>query len=149
MKVKRKQLQATPQDLEELPVEVREIISPHIITPEMLDNISTMIVTLRDEAKAARTASNVESCWIACEEAYVGIDDANRAEWAASKWSKPMSMDGPVVAGREQKTEDTKSTVFVRLTSRYVDAAASKLSEILLPVDDKPFSLNETPKPEL
>jgi hypothetical protein len=44
---------------------------------------------------------------------------------------------------------DQKSTVFLRLTSRYVDAGSAKLGEILLPIDHKAFSIDETPVPEL
>jgi hypothetical protein len=140
---------ATRQDLDALPDEVRELIEPHVVTKEMLAALAIVLTGKREEAKQARSASNIEGTWIACEEAYLGIDDANRLEWASSKWTKPMSMEGPVSAGREQKIESSRSTIFVRLTSRYVDAGAAKLAEILLPVDDKAFSIKETPDPEL
>lgn len=137
---------------DELPDDVREAIAPH--TPEgleMLDKISQALARKRDEAKTARTSSGIEHVWKACEEAYVGIDDANRGEFQSAKWSKPVSMSGPVETGRrtEAQNENMKSTAFVRLTARYVDAGASKLSEILLPIDDKSFSFSETPVPEL
>ena len=77
-------------------------------------------------------------------EAYLGIDDANRAEFSAAKWAKPTSMQGPVTTNQTRKT-DARSTAFVRLTSRYVDAASAKLSEIILPIDDKAFSLKPSP----
>lgn len=141
---------ATHKDLEGLPDEVKELVEPHVVTPQMLTAIAVTLVGKREEAKQGRTATNIESTWIASEEAYLGMDDANRLEWSTSKWTKPMSMEGPVQAsGFEHGTESNRSTVFVRLTSRYVDAGAAKLAEILLPVDDKAFSLKETPNPDL
>lgn len=140
---------ATKADLDALPDEVRELIAPHVITPSTLALISVTLCAKRDEAKLARTSSIIESCWLASEEAYLGIDDANRGEYGLSKWTKPLSMDGPVTTDRVAKVEGTKSTVFVRMTSRYVDAGAAKLAEILLPVDDKAFALKEMPEPHV
>ena len=136
--------------LADLPDEVRDAIAPHMPpSPEMLDAISVAVAQKRDEAKSARTSSGIEQTWKECEEAYVGIDDANRHEFQDARWSKPMSMDGPVTTGRKPSQIDYKSTAFVRLTARYVDAGAAKLGEILLPADDKAFSFSETPVPEL
>lgn len=142
-------VKSTRKDIEGFDDEVKELVSPYIITPEVLDAISVTLCAKRDEAKAGRSGSNIESTWTACEEAYLGIDDANRMEMSASRWMKPMSMEGPVTTGRIADTDDAKSTVYVRLTSRYVDAGAAKLSEILLPIDDKAFSINEMPDPTL
>lgn len=136
--------------LADLPDDVRDAIAPHTAPPPgMLEAISIAIASKRDEAKAARTSSGIESVWLECEEAYVGIDDANRGDFHDAKWSKPMSMDGPVTTGKVARNDEYKSTAFVRLTARYVDAGAAKLSEILLPADDKAFSLTETPIPAL
>jgi len=136
--------------LAELPDDVRQLVEPHMDPgPETLASISVAIAHRRDEAKTARTSSGVEQTWKECEEAYVGVDDANRAEFQDAKWSKPMSMDGPVTTGRAPRQNDHKSTAYVRLTARYVDAGAAKLAEILLPADDKAFSIRETPVPEL
>lgn len=45
--------------------------------------------------------------------------------------------------------EEVRSTAFVRLISRYVDSGYAKLCEILLPADEKAFTLTPTPVPEL
>jgi hypothetical protein len=58
-------------------------------------------------------------------------------------------MDGPVTTGRKPLQVDHRSTVYLRLTSRYVDAGVAKLGEILLPADEKAFSFSEMPVPEL
>ena len=114
---------------------------------ELLSALGVKIGELRDEAVRARRESGIEAVWQACEEAYLGIDDANRGEWRDAKWAKPMATDGPLT--REGRTDNTKSTAYVRLTSRYVDMAAAKVSEITLPIDDKAFSIEPTPIPEL
>lgn len=136
--------------LADLPDDVRAMMEPSPpATPEMLASISDAIAKKRDEAKAARSSSGIEQVWREAEESYLGIDDANRHEFTDAKWSKPMSMDGPVTTSKKPLNPDYKSTVFVRLTARYVDAGAAKLSEILLPLNDKAFSFSETPVPDL
>lgn len=136
--------------LADLPADVRDAIQPHADAPEsVLDAIGVQIAQKRDEAKGARASSGIEATWREAEEAYLGIDDANRHEFTDAKWAKPMSMEGPVTTGRHGKGTEHRSTVFLRLTSRYVDAGVAKLTEILLPADDKAFSFNEMPVPEL
>lgn len=135
--------------LSSLPPEVRAAIEPESEWPSsVLAAIGTEIASKREEAKSARASSGIESTWKDCEEAYLGIDDANRHEFADARWAKPMSMDGPVTSERTPKNVDHKSTIFYRLTSRYVDAGVAKLTEILLPADDKAFAFSETPVPE-
>jgi hypothetical protein len=136
--------------LSDLPDDVREAIQPHADAPSsVLDAIGVQIAQKREEAKGARGLSGIEATWKECEEAYLGIDDANRHEFTDARWAKPMSMDGPVTTGRKSKQTDHRSTVFLRLTSRYVDAGVAKLGEILLPADEKAFSFSEMPVPEL
>jgi hypothetical protein len=136
--------------LADLPDAVRRVIMPHVESPsDVLDAIGVQIATKRDEAKTWRKSSGIEATWNECEEAYLGIDDVNRHEWTDAKWAKPMSMDGPVTTNRRDADGGHRSTVFHRLTSRYVDAGVAKLTEILLPADDKAFSFSETPVPEL
>ncbi len=137
--------------LADIPDDVRELIAPHLDPPEeTLDAICTVLTQKRDDAKMARGGSGIETVWNEAEESYIGIDDANRGEFSNAKWAKPMSTTGPVTAGKTVPTvSDTRSTAFVRITARYVDAGVAKLCEILLPPDDKSFSITETPLPEL
>jgi hypothetical protein len=136
--------------LSDLPPEVAALVAPHTKPDmDMLGAISTAISAKRDEAKAARASSGIETVWKEMEEAYIGIDDANRHEFQDAKWAKPMSMDGPVTTGKMPQQPEHKSTVYVRLTARYVDAGSAKLGEILLPSDDKAFTFSEMPVPEL
>ena len=137
--------------IDDLPDDVREMISPHDddASETLLAVIGVQIAAKRDDAKAARASSGIEATWMECEEAYLGIDDANRHEFSDAKWAKPMSMDGPLSSDRKTRQSDYRSTVYLRLTSRYVDAGVAKLGEILLPADDRAFSFTETPVPEL
>lgn len=109
--------------------------------------LAQAVAEKRDEAVQGRKASGIEETWTECEEAYLGIDDENRSEFAGAKWAKPMTMDGPLVK-RANSSDEIKATAFVRLPARYVDAAAAKLGEIAIPVDAKAFSLKCTPVPD-
>ena len=116
---------------------------------EKLEALSGVFTSKRSEYVDARKSSGIEAVWMACEDAYLGIDDANRHEFKSAMWAKPTSMQGSVTSESTYQANDPRSNVFVRLTSRYVDAGAAKLAEILLPVDDKAFSFSPTPVPEL
>lgn len=116
---------------------------------EKLDALSGIFTSKRSEYVNARESSGIETVWMNCEDAYLGIDDANRHEFSKAMWAKPTSMQGNVVSESNYQANDPRSNVFVRLTSRYVDAGAAKLAEILLPVDDKAFSFTPTPVPDL
>ncbi len=137
--------------LDGIPDDVAELIRPYMDPePGTLASIGLALCTKRDAAQLARSSSGIESIWSECEDAYIGIDDANRSEFEGGKWAKPQAMNGPVQAGSTIKGKpEYKSNVFLRLTARYVEAGAAKLGEILLPPDDKAFSLKETPLPEL
>ena len=139
---------ATDKDLpDELQGRPRLALSPEDRAAR-LDALGVTIGVKRDAAVKARQQSGIEDVWLACEEAYAGIDDSNRAEFSKARWSKPTSMQGPLTANNAQVTGN-KSTAFVRLTTRYVDMASAKLAEIILPIDDKAFSFGPTPVPDL
>jgi hypothetical protein len=141
---------ATLEDLDGLPDEIKQLIQPHLEPDEAtLNTIGIEIAAKRDEAVAARKSSGIEDVWRDADEAYLGIDDANRHEWVDAKWAKPMTMSGPLTSNRADDNADKQSTIFLLLTARYVDAGAAKLGEILLPADDKAFSFSEMPVPEL
>jgi hypothetical protein len=137
--------------LETLPDEVLDVIKPYLVSDSpTLASLSVLIAEKRDHAKQARQEDGVEDVWTECEEAYCGVDDSNRNEHRAARWSKPMSSDGPVQTNASKpQNQEVRSTVFVKLTARYVDAGAAMVQEILLPADDKAFSFSETPVPEL
>jgi len=113
-----------------------------------LEALSLAIAGKRAEAVTARKESGIEDVWMAAEEAYLCIDDANRGDFSKAKWAKPISMNGPVTK-ETINADPNKSNAFVRLTARYVDAGSSRVGEIILPIGDKSFSFGPTPVPEL
>lgn len=115
---------------------------------EKLADLGTKVAEWREEAVTARKESGIELIWLRCEEDYLSMDDLNRGEFDGAKWSKPMNINGPLTQYR-RPSDDLRSTAFVRLVGRYVDGASSKMSEITLPIDGKPFSLSGTPTPDL
>ena len=142
----------TPQI--DLPREVRDLLGEtNIVTSKLrVDALGVIMAGKRDEAVLARRMSGIEETWMDCEEAYLGIDDENRSEFLGARWAKPTTMSGPVTTNdsrRPNSSSTVRSTAFVRMTSRFVDAGSSKLCEITLPIDDKAFSYSSTPVPTI
>ena len=120
------------------------------VAPEdntLLARLGYDLAEKRDAAIRARKDSGIEDIWTTCEESYLAIDESNRREFAGAKWAKPTSMTGGITA--DYGPSNKNSSAFVRLTSRYVDMGASKIADILLPIDDKPFAIKATPVPDL
>lgn len=118
-------------------------------TPDVLIKLGLDLATKLSEAAKARSESGIEDIWANCEDAYLAIDDLNRSDKNVSggKWIKPTSMEGGITSARGESQK--QSTSYVRLTSRYVDMGSAKVCDILLPIDDKAFSLSATPNPHL
>ena len=116
---------------------------------ERLNDLCWLISSKRKEAVTYRKTSGIEDMWLACEENYLGVDDLNRDTFAKAKWAKPLSINGPLTSQSRRGSNDLRSKAFVRLTSRYVDFGVAKLCEIILPIDDKAFSFDGTPEPDL
>lgn len=114
-------------------------------TREKLKAIGLAICKKKADAIAARRESGCEEVWLKAEEAYIGMDNANRAQYKNQGWAKPQTPDGPLTRETPQEGEEPRSTVFFRMTARYTDMAAAKEAELLIPTDDKPFSLKPTP----
>lgn len=108
-----------------------------------LDAMGESLAKTRAEAIAARATSGIEDEWREDEEFYQGMDDANRAEHKNSAWrSKPPGQANP------STNAGTRSTVFPNVTRPYVDAAAARIADMLLPTDDRSWGLGPTPIPE-
>lgn len=138
----------------QIPREVRDLMGETDIKPATLrlDALAVVLGTKRDDAVTARRSSGIELVWMDCEEAYLGIDDENRSEFLGARWAKPTTMSGPVTTNngrRPNSSNSVRSTAYVRMTSRFVNAGAAKLCEITLPIDDKAFSYEATPVPTL
>ena len=110
-------------------------------------SLSKMLCDTRTKHQNYRKQSGAEDRWIRYAEAYLGIDNGNRHEYGATRLLVPSTMGGPLREERPSTT--TGCTLYVRLTSRYVDAASAKSQETLIPTDEKSFSYEPTPVPSL
>lgn len=114
--------------------------------------IAALTITLVNRRKTAvewRAQTGIEQEWSDCEDAYEGIDDANRATETpvGARMQKPRTHEGGSIdTGRKG---GTRSTVFLNITRPYVDAAAARVADMLLPTDDRNFSIQPTPIPDL
>ncbi|MDE1971525.1 MAG: hypothetical protein KGI50_08195, partial [Patescibacteria group bacterium] len=116
---------------------------------DVLSAISKALKDKRDKAVSARRSSGIEEIWVAAEEAYLSIDEQNRGEYSSDKWEKPQVLGAPLTKKKSNQDDGTRSKMFIPLTRRYVDIAAAKICEIVLPIDDKAFSIDATPIPDM
>lgn len=139
-------------DLGELPQEVADMLPEEVAQMlamqrekklQQVEQIGQAIAKKRDEAIKARAASGIEEIWLEDEEAYQGIDEANRNEAKAYKPAHPSGSFSTV------RREQARSTVFLNITRPYVDAAAARVADMLMPTDDRNWAIKPTPMPEL
>ena len=135
------------QAAHDLPDDVREILTPHLEQDATtLAAIGVAIAEKRDEAKTARATSGIETTWKEAEESYIGIDDANRHEFQEARWSKPMSVDGPVTTGRmprprNQRLDWDHAPVAERLIVSILFRSNRSLIEVLADGESKDVSI--------
>lgn len=133
------------QDIEELeaePLSEEEAAAAREAVLDKLNSLGQTLAKYREEAISGRHSSGIEAEWQDDEEAYEGIDNANREMVSA----KPTSPDGGTTV---RKDAPARSTVFLNITRPYTDAAAAKVADMLLPTDDANFDLMPTPIPEI
>lgn len=116
-----------------------------LLQAQLLDSLSQAIAARRKEAIEWRAQSGIEQDWMEDEEFYLGIDDGNRHEHANSA-TKPLE-GGSSPVRRDPKRYG--STVVPNITGPYVDAAAARIGDMLLPTDDRNFALDPTPIPDM
>ena len=109
---------------------------------------SSFLISLlakRKEAITARQASGIEHEWQEDDEHYNGIDDANR------QYQATYSSPGKRWATNDNAPRDNggRSVVFLNITAPYVDAASARVSDMLLPTDDRAWTIKPTPIPRL
>lgn len=110
-----------------------------------LNALGDSLARTRAEAINGRNMSGIEDDWREDEEFYQGIDDANRGEMR-SLWRTKE----PGAAAQAPSTPGMpRSTVFPNITGPYVDMAAARISDMLLPTDDRGWSLNHSPIPDM
>lgn len=121
------------------------------LAQERIDRLNALSQSLREKRKDAidaRLSLGIDEQWRDDIEFYEGIDDANRHEMLGSGafTSKPP---GQILAGGAGDQNTLQSTVFINITRPYCDAAAARCGDMLMPTDDRSFSIQPTPVPEL
>lgn len=127
------------EDREEY-TEENEELSPEQVSM-ILDSIGKDIIKLRKEAVDGRKQSGIEKIWQEDEEFYQGIDEYNR-EGDGNWETKPAGQ-------AETNQKMTGSTVFLNITGPYCDIASARMGDMLLPTDDRAFSIMPTPMADL
>jgi len=112
---------------------------------DFFEKLGVSLATSRSDAISAREASGIEDEWEEDEDHYEGIDDANRGERRSWR-GKPPGNTGQIVG---QESQAQSSTIFLNITRPYVDAAAARVGDMLLPTDDRAWSIGPTTIPEL
>ena len=95
------------------------------------------------DAVDARQQSGIELIWQEDEDQYNGVDELN-APGNLSPSQLARKTEGPA-RGQTSK----RSRVYLNITKPKTDVAVSRVQEMLLPHDDKPWELGPTPIPEL
>lgn len=129
---------------------VRALMAPYVVPDvSLLDTIGQTLADKRDRAVEVRRSSGIELIWYEAERAYAGIDDANAHKFTGSRWHKSMTIDGPLMRNTrgQRNDEPVKSDLFIPMTERYTNAGWAKVTEILLPIDERAFGVEETPVP--
>ena len=102
--------------------------------------LHALLVRRRTEAVNARQSSGIEQQWRDDEDQYEGYDELNRPRQLTA-----MGQSGQATAGKKTG----RSKVFLNVTAPKTDAAEARVTEMLLPTDDKPWSMEPTPVPDL
>lgn len=108
---------------------------------ELRENLGKVLVARRDAAIKFRTASGIEQQWAEDQAYYEGEDESGR-----TAYYKGLTKDSPMIAKSQTKNQ-FRSKVFLNITRPYVETAASKVIEVLSPVDDRAFSVEISPIP--
>lgn len=133
--------QGEAQDL--LPEEIRDMLAlAKAKVQEKKEALGKIVSSKRDEAVKGRQASGIEEVWAEDEDAYQGIDDANRD---TAKAYKPMSVTGTPTFSTRRNDDDNRSTILLNITRPYVDAASARVGDMLLPTDDRNWAIKPSP----
>lgn len=105
-----------------------------------LETLYQFFISRRDQWVAYRANTGVESRWRANTKMYYSDQDGQ-----ADRLVETLTM------GQRQNVrgQPTRSRVVVNIVRPKCDQAIARMTEILLPVDDRNWSIQPTPKPEL
>lgn len=112
-------------------------------TLERMQRFGAQLCESRRSAIEARSASGIERRWLEDMDAYQGRDGASSVAGVTA------TAAGEVRAASVVKTPAPRATTFVQLTRQKANAAAARLADMLYPTDDRNWSIQPTPIPEL
>ena len=131
----------SPADQVDVEIDTPEAAERALV--DRLQRFSAAVAKTRDRYVAGRRASGLEKDWLDAEDAYNGIDSANRAT---------ATMMDAVAAGypvTSNQARPTRSTVFVGVSRQKTNTAEARIADILLPTDDRNWGIKPTPNPKL
>jgi len=120
----------SPDELEALE---EAAIQAKLKQEEQRERLGVVLVKHRDDAIKFRNASGIEQQWAEDQAYYEGEDETSK-----TLYHKGLSTSSPLIAKPKAKY---RSKVFLNITRPYCETAASKVIEVLSPVDDRPWSL--------
>jgi hypothetical protein len=113
---------------------------------QSLATVCAVVKEARDEAVNGRINAGIESQWDEDDDAYEGFDETNGGRTSL----KPEVIGDSIIMPTDYGDGDSfGSTVFVNITGPYCDAAAAKVTDMMLPTDDFPYSIKPTPVPDI
>jgi hypothetical protein len=135
--------------LAKAPVSQNHIANPtdgDEVDPQLaiIEALGGVLLEKRTEAQNWRAQSGIEQDWDEDEEFYQAVDRANPE--GESNVGKPISPDG---GASNKSATPGRSSVFIPITRAYVDGAAARVADMLLPNDDAPWQIKATPAQSL
>jgi hypothetical protein len=112
---------------------------------ERVQSLSASLAEKRTEAINGRKSSGIETQWDE-DTAHIAGHDSTES---LSTMMKPSSPDGSFTAPLSDSVGETRSTAFLNITQPYCAAASARISDMLLPNDDRNWALRETPVADL
>lgn len=104
---------------------------------------ANIIKEYRQDAINGRKHDGLEQIWEEDAAFYEGCDDIG------SRYRKSPSQTGPLLELPARNEIGTRSTVFLKITRPYCDAAAARVADMLLPTDERNWAIRPKPVAEL
>jgi len=130
---------------QQIDVEV-DVVDPEMErerTQERLQAFGQSMANQRDDWIRSRYSYGVDKRWIEDEDQYNAKDNIAKQ---ASQMMTSVEQGYPVTT---QMAKPHRSTVYIGLTRQKTNAAEARISDILLPTDDRNWGIKPTPKPTL
>lgn len=122
-----------------------EVIEEVLIDQEeLLEEGAKALCKRRREAIDGRKRAGVEEQWDAADDAYEGIDATTKL-----MGSEQTKADFEGYAGVKGRSGGVHSTAILNITRLYVNSAAARVSDMLLPTDEIPFGVVPTPRSDI